>query len=106
MGVRDINSSAEFFALLQNKNFKFTVVDFTAKWCRPCQQIKPYFAELSSLFPQFQFLKVDVDEHSELAYWANVRAMPTFTIYKDGFKVNESLGANLNKIVEMVKVLN
>ena len=73
---------------------------------RPCQQIKPYFAELSSRFPQFQFLKVDVDEHSELAYWANVRAMPQFTIYKDGFKVNESLGANLNKIVEMVRVLN
>ena len=47
-----------------------------------------------------------MDECQDVASWANVRMMPTFTIFKDGQKVNETLGAHLAKLQEMVKVLN
>ena len=92
-----------FFNLNWSKKANF---DKKKKIGGPCQQIKPYFAELSRVYPHLQFLKVDVDEQQDIAYWANVRAMPTFTIYKDGMKINESFGANLNKLLEMVRVLN
>jgi hypothetical protein len=30
--------------------------------------------------------------------------MPTFSVYKDGHKVNESIGANLENLLEVVKM--
>lgn len=33
MVVQNINSASEFFSLLKDKHYKYTVVDYTAKWC-------------------------------------------------------------------------
>lgn len=48
------------------------------------------------------FLKVDVDELSELAAEHDVRAMPTFLFLKNGSKVHEVVGASESKIKEGV----
>ena len=76
---------------------------YTAKWCGPCQAIKPYFEELSNSFTTMQFLKVDVDELSDLAFAANVRGMPTFTLYKNSQKVTEIVGANKHGLYDLIK---
>ena len=38
-------------------------------------------------------IQVDVDESPDVAQELNIRAMPTFTIFKDGEKFDELVGA-------------
>lgn len=56
--------------------------------------IAPKVVEFSKQYPGAHYLKVDVDELSELAQEYGIRAMPTFMIFKDGEKVDELVGAN------------
>eukprot|EP00741_Cyanophora_paradoxa_P016934 tig00020944_g16355.t1 len=89
-----IKSQQEFDAHTKNKtDGKLTVIDFTAKWCGPCQMIGPYFDQLSETNTDVVFLKVDVDECAELAQTEGVSCMPTFHFWKGGKKVNEFSGA-------------
>jgi len=41
-----------------------------------------------------RFYKVDVDEVPDLAQALNIRAMPTFVLFKGGELVEEVVGAN------------
>lgn len=43
-------------------------------------------------------VKVDVDELDEVAQEAEVSAMPTFHVYKNGAKVKELVGASREKL--------
>lgn len=53
----------ELEEILSNSGDALVVVDFTAVWCSPCQQIAPAFEQLSQELTNVVFLKVDVDEN-------------------------------------------
>ncbi|KEI38683.1 uncharacterized protein L969DRAFT_24271 [Mixia osmundae IAM 14324] len=82
---------------------KPTIIDFWATWCGPCKVISPKFEAMSSEFPGVQFLKVDVDEEPEIAQENNIRAMPTFIVYKDGAKVDQVVGADATKLRQAIE---
>jgi thioredoxin 1 len=69
------------------------VVDFTATWCGPCQRIKPFFEELAAAHKGALFVKVDVDELESVSQAAEVLAMPTFQVYREGRRVDTVQGA-------------
>nr|AVN99035.1 thioredoxin H-type [Hymenophyllum caudiculatum] len=77
-----------------NTNGKVVVVDFTATWCAPCKFMAPIFAGLSEKHPELIFVKVDVDDLSDIAKEYEVHAMPTFLFLKDGEQVERLVGAN------------
>ncbi len=54
---------------------------FTATWCAPCKRILPTFVDLSGRFSG-RFLKIDIDELSDVALDSGVTAVPTFHVYK------------------------
>ena len=58
-----ISTKEEFDAALKDAGSKLVVVDFTASWCGPCQQIAPVFKALAQEHKDVVFLKVDVDEN-------------------------------------------
>lgn len=91
MGVHNINSKAAFTTALEND---IVVLDCFATWCGPCKVIAPKVAEYSNEYPNVHFIKVDVDEVPDVAQELNIRAMPTFIIFKNGEKVGEIVGAN------------
>ncbi|ORY48954.1 thioredoxin-domain-containing protein [Rhizoclosmatium globosum] len=100
MTVITITSVSEF-----NKHTggsKLAVVDFTATWCGPCKMVAPRFDALSSKFPNCVFLKVDVDDQKDIAATHGVRAMPTFMLFKEGRKIEEVVGADINKVERLV----
>jgi len=90
--VAEVKSLTEFNDFINED--KVTVIDFHATWCGPCKQIAPFVEKLSKEFNQNNFLKVDVDEVSEVAAEVGVRAMPTFMVFRKGEKVAEVVGAN------------
>jgi thiol-disulfide isomerase/thioredoxin len=66
------------------------VLDFSAKWCGPCQQVAPLVARLER--DGFPIRSVDVDQHRDLAERFKVTAMPTFILLVDGREVDRHTG--------------
>jgi len=101
--VLKINTDSEFTQAIKQAQDKLVAVDFSAKWCGPCKQISPFFAELSTKYTSTVFLNVDVDEVRNLAMQCGIKAMPTFQFYKKGQKVHEFSGADPQKLESYIK---
>ena len=65
--------------------------------------MKPYFEQLSYSYPSVLFLEIDVDELPEVMNWAQVRAMPTFALFKNCVKMQEVVGVNQLALHEMIR---
>jgi len=66
------------------------LLDFTATWCGPCQQMNPIVSRLKR--QGYPVRKVDVDRERGLAQKFNVRSMPTFILVVDGKEQNRIVG--------------
>lgn len=84
---------------------KLVVIDFTATWCGPCQAIAPFYKMLSTEYPNIVFLKIDVDENPQTAAKYQVSAMPTFLFIKRGEVVDKMMGANPDKLNDLLEEL-
>jgi thioredoxin 1 len=70
------------------------VVDFWAPWCGPCHMIAPLTEKLSKEYEsRLKFCKLNVDENRKMAQKYQVMSIPLLLFFKDGKKVDESLGA-------------
>lgn len=83
---------------LENENFDetissgLTLVDFYAEWCGPCKMIGPIVEEVSGELTDVQIVKINVDEHSDIAQKYGVMSIPTLILFKDGKEVEKSIG--------------
>ncbi|KAF7436168.1 hypothetical protein PC9H_002994 [Pleurotus ostreatus] len=94
MPVKVLSKFDEFQTIINSG--EPVVIDFWATWCGPCRMISPILEQLSDNpdVSKVQFYKVDVDEADEIAKDQQIKAMPTFRLYKDGKIVKELVGAN------------
>ena len=100
--VKLMANDAEFDETIAQAGEKAVIIDFTASWCGPCQFIGPKFAAMAEEFPGIIFIKVDVDECEATAQKCGISAMATFQVFKGKAKVEELVGANEEKLREMV----
>ena len=88
---------------MENLNFNdevkqgISLVYFGAEWCGPCKMMKPIINELSNEVKDAKILQIDVDKFPDLAGKYNIRSVPTFIVFKDGQKIEISVGANSSK---------
>ncbi len=68
------------------------LVDFYADWCGPCRIMGPIIDELSEEIKEVKFVKVNVDENSELASSYQIFSIPTLIIFKNGQVVGQFVG--------------
>lgn len=61
------------------------LVDFYAEWCGPCKMMSPILQEVKvNLKDSVKIIKVNVDQHQDLASHFMVRGVPTFMLFKTG----------------------
>jgi len=69
------------------------VVDFTAAWCGPCKMLDPVVSQLSQDWAgKVKFVKLDVDDNSDIAIKYGVMGVPTLILFVHGNPVQRLSG--------------
>lgn len=81
------------------------ILDFTASWCPPCKRIGPIYAAMADEpgYKDILFKKIDADEVREVAQFYEIKAYPTFVMFKYGSEVSRTEGADEEKIRAMIE---
>lgn len=79
----EVDSAA--FAGIAAEAFVPVLVDFWAPWCGPCKIAAPEIAALArEMAGRALVLKVNTEEHPELASRFGIQAIPTFVVLRGG----------------------
>jgi thioredoxin 1 len=108
--IHEITTETEFNHIIndeQNVNV-LIVCDFYAVWCRPCLQLAPILHKwaLNDYKTSVIFLKIDVDQNSDLANQFSISVMPTIVLFKQGKEIYRLTGAdstNLKREIDKFK---
>ena len=102
--MEQIKTKQEFDQLTnENKN---VVIDFYASWCGPCKMLAPIFENVAATTQNVKFVKINVDEATELASLFGIQSIPTMIYIKEkklekrelGFKTKEQILENIERI--------
>jgi thioredoxin 1 len=69
------------------------VVDFWAPWCGPCRMVAPELDKLAGRVDGVKFVKVNIDENSDLAVRYGVMSIPTIAKFVGGELTAQIVGA-------------
>jgi thioredoxin 1 len=70
------------------------LVDFWAAWCAPCRTMNPHVEAIAAAYDgKLRVGKCDADSAQEIAAKYDVRALPTFLVFKDGKVAGQIVGA-------------
>jgi thioredoxin 1 len=88
---KTINSKEELEKELEANRFVF--LDFYAQWCGPCRIMLPIIEELSQELKEVAFLKIDVDQNSQLALEYAVKSIPAMFFIENKEKLEAFIGS-------------
>ena len=95
--VKEIN--AEEYAEIINSSSP-VVIDFHATWCGPCKVLSPILEELNDEIEGGEFVKLDVDQHPQIAGQNQVMGVPTVVILKDGEVKDRFVGVQPKEVIK------
>ena len=96
---------ADLFQFNKLKATPLLIIDFYATWCGPCKVISPAFDKLAKPHESSTsiiFAKVDVDKAKDVAQKCGITAMPTFQFFKNGNKIDETKGADVQQLTTKI----
>lgn len=85
----DIKTS-EWNSLISAKDL--VAVDFWAPWCSWCVKLGPVFDSVAKYYESIKFVKVNVQEESEIASRYGIQGIPVIKFFCEGREVGEVVG--------------
>ena len=95
--MKDINAQ-EYSELLNSDSP--VVIDFHATWWGPCKVLSPIIEELSSDVEGVEFVKLDVDQHPDIAGANGVMGVPTVVMLKGGEVKERFVGVQPKEVIK------
>ena len=95
--VKEINAE-EYSEIVNSSNP--VVIDFHATWCGPCKVLSPILEELDDEIEGVEFVKLDVDQHPQIAGQKQVMGVPTVVILKDGEVKDRFVGVQPKEVIK------
>jgi thioredoxin 1 len=84
-------TSATFEAEVLQSDGK-VIVDFWAEWCGPCHAVAPVLDRIADEH-QLKIVKVNIDEHQDLALRYGVASIPFMVLFEGGEPQASAVGA-------------
>lgn len=91
---------------LTNQNFNeeisngLVLVDFYAEWCGPCKMMHPIIDSVASSNPDLKVIKINVDEHDEIARKYGIMSIPTIILFENGEIKQKNIGFTPQEVIE------
>ena len=95
--VKEINAE-EYAEIIYSSSP--VVIDFHATWCGPCKVLSPILEELNDEIEGVEFVKLDVDQHPQIAGQNQVMGVPTVVILKDGEVKDRFVGVQPKEVIK------
>ncbi len=71
------------------------IVDFWARWCKPCEAIEPHLVGIAMKHcERVRLVRMNVDENLAMPGRYGVLSLPTVVLFKDGDAVVTVFGAH------------
>jgi thioredoxin 1 len=77
-----------------------TLVDFTAGWCPPCQEVAPVLEQIAAdQGARLRVVSIDVDDNPVTATLYEVQKLPTLALFVGGRIVARVVGARAEPMI-------
>lgn len=86
----DLKDSSEWDSIISDK--KLVAADFWAPWCPFCMRLKPVFESVADDFSDIKFVKINVDQQSEIASRYGIQGIPVIKFFCDSKEIGEVVG--------------
>ena len=84
---------------------KLSLIQFSASWCGPCQQLKPIIEKISNdMSDKIDCYYHDIESQPNEPTKYSVRGVPTILLFKEGKLLGTKVGASSEKdMIEFIK---
>mmetsp|Transcript_79294 Transcript_79294/g.212650 ORF Transcript_79294/g.212650 Transcript_79294/m.212650 type:complete len:108 (-) Transcript_79294:158-481(-) len=103
MAVVTVATKAQLESEQQNAGGNLVVSFLFYNWCVPCQTLEPLIEEIAGKLPNVKFVRLDlgkIDEESKESF--GISSVPHFIFSKNGSKLDEFSGSNIQAIQDRI----